>query len=217
MYKVYFLLRSQGDPFRYRGDEALAAVQKKFPQAVGYVQSRTLPEPEADAVTPPYAGAAELWFRQANQALDAGSEDLTGILAAHAVQKSCLVGMERVVMRLPSHLTEQHIKGIFPFRRKRGMDPEAFQHYWWHNHGPIAAFTEAGLCYIQIHRLLHSENRDDQVIDGITEIHWPDRGSADKAMQSPHMREDQGNDADNFVDRESVELFFVAEEIIIAP
>jgi uncharacterized protein (TIGR02118 family) len=125
--------------------------------------------------------------------------------------------MERVVMRLPSHHTEHHIKGIFPFRRKKDMDAEAFQNHWWHNHGPIAALTEGALCYVQTHRLLQGDEADDPAIDGITELHWSDRRSADRSMQSRQMREDQGNDATNFVDKESVELFFVEEEVIVAP
>lgn len=217
MFKVYFLLESAGDPFLYRGDEALAQVQSVFPNAVGYVQSRALAEQIDDRPAPPYSGSAELWFRYASHAVAAVKVDLTGLLIPDARRKASVVGTERVVMRLPSHLSQQHIKGIFAFSRKEGMDPEAFQHHWWHNHGPIAALTEEALCYIQVHTLLQCYETGQPAIDGITELHWADRFIAARSMQSRQMREDQGNDAANFADPESIELFLVEEEVIIAP
>ena len=146
MFKVYFLLA--GEPFQHKGNVAEAAVREVYPAAVGYVQSRSLAEqlPGEDAASysgTAYSGTAELWFRNAEEALEAGRSVFT---LSDAEVQATVVGVERIVMRLPDHHTEKRIKGVYPFRRKKGMTVSDFQQHWWHNHGPIAALTEEALC-----------------------------------------------------------------------
>jgi len=182
---------------------------------VGYVQSRALSDQISGRKPSFYSAAAELWYTSEKLAQTARWPDLNTMLKPDVTQQAMLLGMERVVLRLPAHHTARHIKGIFPFRRKRDMTAEDFQYHWWHRHGPIAALTENALCYVQIHPPL--ESGQSEILDGITELHWSNRREADQAMQSRQMREDQGNDAVNFVDPGSVELFLVEEEVVIAP
>ena len=53
--------------------------------------------------------------------------------------------------------------------------------------------------------------------DGVTEIFWPDMQSAESAVASRQMTEDQAGDAQNFVDLDSVMLFFGVEDVVIEP
>ena len=210
MFKVYFLLA--GEPFQYEGLAAEEAVLEAYPLAVGYVQARSLAEQLPGGEAPAYTGAAELWFRDAGDALEAGEKAFT---LSDADVQATVVGAERIVMRLPDHHTEKRIKGVYPFRRKPGMPVSDFQRHWWHNHGPIAALTEEALCYVQTHVLAECYDEGSPRYDGITELHFRNRDAAVRATVSRQMREDQGGDAPNFVDMDSIELFLVEEEVVI--
>ena len=213
MYKTCFLINAGADPFRFKGLDAANAVRTLFPEIKGYVQARALPGQES----PAFSGSAELWFDESPSALAACVIGIERLLAEGVGVQSCLSGMERVVMRAADYITADRIKGLYPFRKKPGMTLEAFQHHWWHTHGPIAALTEEALSYVQIHARADSQETVSPVYDGITEIWWPDIEAAGRAIGSRQMREDQGSDAPNFVDMESISLFFAKEEIVIAP
>lgn len=139
------------------------------------------------------------------------------MLAESATVLSSLAGMERVVVRTPDYLTGSRMKGVYPFCRKEGMALDAFQAYWWHHHGPIAALTEEALAYVQIHPLLESYDKAPPAYDGITEISWRDAGAAMRGITSRQMVEDQASDAPNFVADGSVALYLAEEETVIAP
>ncbi len=213
MYKTCFLIDAGADPFRFKDRDAVNAVQTLFPEIKGYVQARALPGQES----PAFSGSAELWFDDSSSALAACVVGIEGLLAEGVEVQSCLSGMERVVMRVAQYITADRVKGVYPFRKKPGMTLEAFQHHWWHIHGPIAALTEEALSYVQIHTRADSQETVSPVYDGITEIWWPDMEAAGRAIGSRQMQEDQGSDAPNFVDMESISLFFAKEEVIIAP
>ena len=213
MYKTCFLINAGADPFRFKGLDAANAVRTLFPEIKGYVQARALPGQES----PAFSGSAELWFDESPSALAACVIGIERLLAEGVGVQSCLSGMERVVMRAAGCIAADRIKGVYPFRKKPGMTLEAFQHHWWHTHGPIAALTEESLSYVQIHARADSQETVSPVYDGITEIWWPDIEAAGRAIGSRQMREDQGSDAPNFVDMESISLFFAKEEIVIAP
>ncbi len=212
MFKVYFLL--EGEPFKYHGDEAAKAVREAYPNISGYVQATLLDEQIPGRDPADYSGTIEMWFRYAADALAAAEAPLA---MSDASVAATVVGQERVVMRLPDHHFEERIKGVYPFRRKPGMSVEDFQDHWWHNHGPIAALTEEALCYVQTHVLSACYEKGKPAYDGVTELHYRHRDAAIRATFSRQMREDQGSDAVNFVDLESVELFLVKEEVIIEP
>ena len=213
MYKTCFLINAGADPFRFNGRDAVNAVRTLFPEIKGYIQARALPGQES----PAFSGSAGVWFDKSSSALAACVIGVEGLLAEGVEVQSCLSGMERVVMRAAEYITSDRIKGVYPFRRKPGMTLEAFQHHWWHIHGPIAALTEEALSYVQIHTRADSQETVSPVYDGITEIWWPDIEAAGRAIGSRQMREDQGSDAPNFVDMESISLFLAKEEIVIAP
>ena len=70
---------------------------------------------------------------------------------------------------------------------------------------------------MQIHPRTNSYETANSVYDGITEISWLDIEAAGRAIGSRQMREDQGSDAANFVDLESISLFMAKEEVVIGP
>jgi len=213
MYKTCFLINAGEDPFRFKGRDAEDAIRAVFPEIKGYVQARALPGQES----PAFSGSAELWFDDSSIATAACVIGIGGLLAEGVEVQSCLSGMERVVVRTAEYVTADRVKGVYPFRKKPGLTLEAFQHHWWHTHGPIAALTEEALSYVQIHTRADSQETASPVYDGITEISWPDIETAGRAIGSRQMREDQGSDAPNFVDMESISLFMAKEEVIIEP
>ena len=211
MYKISVLLKATDQPpFRYQGEEAAAEARTRFPTLSGYVQT----SPLADQPEVPFAGALELYFASV-EALSIGDVDA---LLTDGTTAACVVtGAERVVMCKPEFRVRDSIKGVYPFRRKPGLNVEAFQHYWWHTHGPIAAQTQAALAYTQLHVLPGCYETGEPVFDGITEIYWPDRAAVERAVASRQMIDNQGADAANFVDLQSVVLFYAEEDILIAP
>tara|TARA_B100001094_G_scaffold292809_1_gene312284 strand:- start:76 stop:717 length:642 start_codon:yes stop_codon:yes gene_type:complete len=213
MFKTCFLINSPGEPFKFKGLDAEKAILSVFPDINGYAQTRALPSEDP----PPFSGFAELWFNDSSIAIRACSLGVGSLLSDGVEVQSCLVGMERVVMRMPKNATEKRVKGVYPFRKRAGLDLASFHRYWWHTHGPIAALTEQALSYVQIHTLASSYPTVKPEFDGITEITWTDMEAAGRAISSRQMREDQGGDAPNFVDMESIKLFMAKEEVIIDP
>ncbi|MEM1437300.1 MAG: EthD domain-containing protein [Pseudomonadota bacterium] len=207
------------DPFRYRDETAAAECRALCPDVAGYTQTRALADQVEPGAAPAFAGVAELYFQEPQQALAVGNapERLAPLLEGGSDRIGPVItGLTRTVMRLPAHLTRVSIKGVFPFRRKAELTVEAFQRYWWQHHGPIAALTEEALCYLQCHPLEATYGTERPAYDGITELHWPDVEAARRSMASRQMQEDQAGDAVNFVDLENVLLFLAEEEAVIA-
>ncbi len=217
MIKLYvFLSAAPGtDPFRHRGAAALAELHRVAPTAVEYVQTRASVRQLSDA-PPTFAGAAELRFDYAAPAVEAAADvaKLANLWADGAVVAKVVAGHERTIMRLPSHAHGHGVKGVFPFDRKAGLSVDYFQQYWWRTHGPIAAQTEGALAYFQCHPLRHLYENGGPGFDGVTELHWPDFAAAEAAMTSRQMREDQSQDAQNFAETGSVQLFLAEEEVV---
>ena len=217
MIKLYvFLTAAPGsDPFRHRGAAALAELHRVAPAAVEYVQTRASNQQFTEA-PPPFAGAAEFRFDYAAPAAEAATDvaKLAGLWADGASASATVVGHERTIMRLPDHAHGQGVKGVFPFDRRPDLSIDYFQRYWWRTHGPIAARTEGGLAYFQCHPLRHLYEDAAPSFDGVTELHWPDFATAEAAMASRQMREDQSQDAQNFVNTDTVQLFMAEEEVI---
>jgi uncharacterized protein (TIGR02118 family) len=172
--------------------------------------TRALPGQESDLT-----GCLELYFTGEDDALAAAQGDVAELLTEGTEVSRRVAGLERVVMRMPDFFKRDMIKGVYPFCRKDGMTVAAFQQHWWQVHGPIAALTENALGYIQIHPFPAYYSDVDHHYDGITEIYWPDEETASEALVSRQMVEDQGSDAPNFVDLDSIALFLAKEEIVI--
>ncbi|MGA1675034.1 MAG: hypothetical protein ACO377_01215, partial [Pseudomonadales bacterium] len=78
----------------------------------------------------------------------------------------------------------------------------------------IAAATEEALCYVQCHLVAPGWSDGDPAFHAVTEIYWPDIAAARRAVGSRQMREDQGEDARDFLEPGSVRLVFAEEEVV---
>ncbi len=227
MYKLYCFLESldqskgcaADDVFTAQGEAAAALLHSICADSVAHVQTRALPTQLEEAL-PAYAGALELYFDCMATALDVYRDcsRLSPLWNQEHVQLGASVlGLQRVVTRLPAHHLQPSIKGVFPFRRRADLSVADFQAHWWHRHAPIAAQTQDAVYYPQCHPLPACYEGARPQFDGVTELHWPDYDSAVAAMRSEQMQQDQANDARNFVENDSVVLFFGAEEAVVAP
>lgn len=224
MYKSYFFLEGPWgkDPFVHEKARAVDAFHAAVSGVAGYTQTRSLAGYNGEQLDAeeqaPFVGVAELSSSDAATALKTVDQAtaLASLLAEDVQIGPIVTGRARTVMRLPSHHTGRFIKGVFPFRRKEGLSVADFQRHWWLNHGPIAALTEQAVYYLQVHPLKQTYALGKPPFDGVTELHWPDVAAARAAMNSRQMREDQGNDAKNFVAEGSVMLFLAQEEIVVA-
>jgi hypothetical protein len=218
MYKTYVFIEGEegADPFRFRGEEARVAVVAALPGLVGYTQTRALAEQVRPPV--PFVGVAEFYFDDISSALDSAGQVLavSKFLNAGARVGPVSTGHARTVMRLAAHHNGGFIKGVFPFRRKANMAVDEFQARWWLRHGAIAARTEDAVYYLQCHPLKECYVQGRPPYDGVTELHWPDMITAKAALASRQMREDQAQDSENFVDRDSIKLIMMEEEVVVA-
>ena len=208
------------DPFAARGDEARRRLQAAGIPVRGYTQSRALSQQIEGREPTAFSGVAECLFADLAdaRALAAQPARLAPLLAPGAEVFALVAGSDYIVMRLPAHTTAPGIKGVFPFRRRSDLDMSAFAAHWRYRHGPIAALTESALCYRQCHIAMPSwSDGSVQPFDAVTELFWPDVAAARASMASRQMREDQGADARNFVDPNSVLLVLAEEEVVLAP
>ena len=214
MYKTYWLIKGGADPFRVKGKKAGELIGELFPEARGAVMTRACKEQVPGRGETSFNATLELWFHDAGVAEAAAAQGLAPLLAEGVELVATLAGLERTVMRKPGYAMAKCIKGVYPFRRKVGMAVASFQDYWWHGHGPIAARTEGALAYFQVHPLERCYDGGEPGYDGITELHWPNTGAALQAVASQQMAEEQGKDAVNFADLDSVELLLVDQEVL---
>ena len=210
MIKTFVFIQSGDNPFALEGQDAAAQIRSILPDIAGYAQTKALGES-------PFAGCAELYFDSPKSAGLSSLSELSTLLQDSATIAASVSGMHRIVMRSPAFFGSRRVKGVYPFLRKPGMSVDDFQEHWWQVHGPIAALTENALAYYQTHPLESSYDSSVPDFDGVTEIYWPDMESAEAAVVSRQMVEDQAGDARTFVDVDSVTLFFGVEEIVIEP
>ena len=163
---------------------------------------------------PTLSGVLELWYESAS---DVGTAFPAEIFEGEVEASEPLTGIERCVMRQPNFYSSGGVKGIYAFRKKEGMSVADFQHYWWQNHGPVAALTENATCYVQCHVLKDAYESAEPAYDGVTELYWPSVPDALAALGSRQMTEDQSDDAKKFVTLDSVELMIAQQHMIISP
>ena len=76
-------------------------------------------------------------------------------------------------------------KVVTAYKRKPGMDVEAFQRYWLENHAPIAACLPGLRRYVQSHSLVQGYRKGDLPCDGLSEMWFDSRDAWQSAMASP--------------------------------
>ena len=76
-------------------------------------------------------------------------------------------------------------KVVTAYKRKPGMEVEAFQRYWLENHAPIAATLPGLRRYVQSHSLLQGYRKADLPCDGMSEMWFDSRQAWQQALADP--------------------------------
>jgi len=196
-----------------------AGIVTRLPGLKRYVQSHALPGGyrKGDLI---YDGVAEVWVDDsaALRAMSASAE-YTAVAADEANfidrdSMALLLTDEHVIKDGP--VPDDAVKNIEFVPHKRGMDIEAFQHYWRTVHGPIAAEIPVLRRYVQSHTRLAGYKRDPQPAwDGLATT-WFDSVDAmrDSARTEAYARTRE--DEDNFLDTARVGFIITKEHVIVA-
>lgn len=206
MYKLFFFTAETLDPTQSAIEQRRSVAQQVAPGLCGYSESEPLTQQLGDD-NAFCARVVELYWMRSSDALNAfEARQRLAEAILEAADTPALMGLERVVLRTAEHRPERDIKLLFPFRRKAELSLDAFQRYWWQQHGPIAARTEGATGYLQYHRLAETYDHASGPWDAVTELHFPDWTATQAAMASRQMTEDQAGDANHFVEPESVQI-----------
>ena len=106
-------------------------------------------------------------------------------------------------------------KVIALVRRKPGVDPEAFADYWKNVHAPLVRSTLPGLRKYVLNIVESGRGIEPPAYDGMVELHFDDRESADRALSSPEwMGDTRRASTDAFLDLDTI-VSIRAEEYIV--
>ena len=106
------------------------------------------------------------------------------------------------------------IKAAIVFKRKPGMDIDAFRTYWLNEH-PKAVLRMPGLVrYIQNHPLPGGYAKGELACDGVAETWWEDAETLKRNATTPEfaaLREDEAR----FIDRATMTTLLVEEHVVV--
>lgn len=105
------------------------------------------------------------------------------------------------------------IKVISVFKRKEGMEVDAFQDYWLNHHGPIVARLPNLERYVQSHTRRGGYAKHQPAADGLSEL-WFEDTDALYNLQSSRELQEISDDEEQFVDLASSVQILVDEHVI---
>ena len=105
------------------------------------------------------------------------------------------------------------IKVMSAFKRKTGMDVEAFQSYWREIHAPIVQKLPGVRRYVQNHTILSGYKRGEPAVDGVAEL-WFDNTDALRGICASAELEATQADHQHFIDDASYKEV-VTEDVLI--
>jgi uncharacterized protein (TIGR02118 family) len=106
-------------------------------------------------------------------------------------------------------------KVIALLRRKPGVTAEEFADYWKHVHAPLVRTTLPGLRKYVLNFVEPGRGGEAAAFDGMVELHFDDRESADRALSSAEWLGDtRRTSTDAFLDLDTI-VSFRAEEYIV--
>lgn len=105
------------------------------------------------------------------------------------------------------------LKACTLFRRKAGMEVEAFQEYWRTGHAEVVCGLPNIRRYVQSHPLLGGYRKGDLTYDGVAEI-WVDDTAALREMSASAAYQAVQADEEKFIDRASMALILTDEHVI---
>lgn len=106
------------------------------------------------------------------------------------------------------------IKAAIVFKRKPGMDLDAFRTYWLNEH-PKAVLRMPGLVrYIQNHPLPGGYAKGELACDGVAETWWEDTETLRRNATTPEFAELCEDEA-RFIDRATMTTLLVEEHVVV--
>ena len=105
------------------------------------------------------------------------------------------------------------IKVMSAFKRKTGMDVDAFQKYWLDVHAPFVKKLPGLRRYVQNHTLVSGYKRVEPAVDGVAEL-WFDNSDALRQLAGNEALRLAQNDRAEFIDEASYREV-VTEDVVI--
>jgi uncharacterized protein (TIGR02118 family) len=106
-------------------------------------------------------------------------------------------------------------KVIALVRRKAGIDPEEFAHYWKTVHAPLVRTTLPGLRRYVLNIARPGRDGETPAFDGLVELHFDDRDSAERALSSPEwLGASRRASTDAFLDLDTI-VSIRADEYVV--
>jgi uncharacterized protein (TIGR02118 family) len=109
--------------------------------------------------------------------------------------------------------TPAMVKVIAFFKRRTGMDLEAFRSYWLTRHPEVVTRLPGLRRYVQSHTLLGGYRKGDPVFDGIAEV-WFEDTQALRALAGTAVSQAVAEDEARFIDRASMATIITEEHVI---
>lgn len=106
------------------------------------------------------------------------------------------------------------VKALSFFKRRAGMDVEAFQDYWRTRHPEVVTRLPGLKRYVQSHTRLGGYRAGEPVYDGIAEVWFADSAALRALRDTPEMAAVQADEA-RFIDRSTMGLILTDDQVIV--
>ena len=204
----------------WRNVHALLAMQ--IPGVRRYVQNHT---PPIVSKNPSHDGVVEIWLDDAAAAKAAF--DSPEYRHGAYVDEPNFVNLKQVT-RLRTHdqvmlagdpigKDEDLLKRVSFIKRKPGLSPEEFSHYWRDVHGPLALQMPGIRRYVQCHVTPQAYEKGEPAYDGVAQIWFETMADLQYAMNSQEYKEGAQPDGLKFVDPEHLVHLLTEENRVVWP
>ena len=200
--------------------EVHAPLAKQFPGMRGYTQNHS---PSMVSRGQAYDGVVEIWM-DSEEALEAGFNSKEYRAEAYADEPNFadvkdsvrLTTTDQVLLEGDISSSPQPlIKRISFIKRKPGIDPGEFFHYWKDVHGPLVVQIPGIQRYVQCHALPSNYAKSEPQYDGVAELWFDTLGDLNFAMASEEYKEGAQPDGLKFVDPSNMVTLLTEEYRIV--
>ena len=199
-----------------------APLAMQIPGVRRYVQNHT---PPIVSKNPSHDGIVEIWLDDAAAAKAAF--DSPEYRHGAYVDEPNFVNLKQVI-RLRTHdqvmlagdpigKDEDLLKRVSFIKRKPGLSPEEFSHYWRDVHGPLALQMPGIRRYVQCHVAPQAYEKGEPAYDGVAQIWFETMADLQYAMNSQEYKEGAQPDGLKFVDPEHLGHLLTEENRVVWP